>query len=88
MDSNPPGSASGQTMTRAVSRQVMLVDESCQGTFSRVFDIQASDLSGEESESRHQPHEGRFPVHVGISGRVATTGRVSDDTAQRAAAEL
>ncbi|XP_043206376.1 dual 3',5'-cyclic-AMP and -GMP phosphodiesterase 11-like, partial [Amphibalanus amphitrite] len=53
--------------------QVMLVDESCQGTFSRVFDIQSSDL--EESETRDQPHEGRFPVHVGISGRVATTGR-------------
>ena len=55
----------------------MLVDETCQGTFSRVFDIQSSDLCGEESESRDQPHEGRFPINVGISGRVATTGRVS-----------
>ena len=58
------------------SGQVMLVDEACQGTFSRVFDIQSSDLSLEDCESRQRPHEGRFPVNVGISGRVATTGRV------------
>ncbi|XP_037079257.1 dual 3',5'-cyclic-AMP and -GMP phosphodiesterase 11-like isoform X2 [Pollicipes pollicipes] len=55
--------------------QVMLVDESCQGTFSRVFDIEADDLAAEDLESRTVPHEGRFPVNVGISGRVATTGR-------------
>lgn len=54
--------------------QVLLVDESTQGTFSRVFDLDASDMETEDSNSRISPSEGRFPINVGITGYVAATG--------------
>lgn len=50
-------------------------------TFCRVFDLEASDVSeaqsgGEQGKGTHNsgPCEGRFPINVGITGYVATTG--------------
>lgn len=45
-------------------------------TFSRIFDLEAADLSTDENETggRESPCEGRFPINVGITGYVATTG--------------
>lgn len=46
-------------------------------TFSRIFDLESADLNSEESEidGRESPFEGRFPINVGITGFVATTGQ-------------
>jgi dual 3',5'-cyclic-AMP and -GMP phosphodiesterase 11 len=41
------------------------------GTFSRVFDLEASDL---DKEAVDAPYEGRFPLNTGITGYVAATG--------------
>jgi dual 3',5'-cyclic-AMP and -GMP phosphodiesterase 11 len=54
--------------------QVLLVHQGSKISFSRVFDFEANDLSGEEGESRTSPFESRFPINVGITGYVATTG--------------
>lgn len=45
-------------------------------TFSRIFDLEAGDLDGDETDNdgRESPFEGRFPINVGITGFVATTG--------------
>jgi GAF domain-containing protein len=44
-------------------------------SFSRVFDLEAEDLrSSQETETRLSPFEGRFPINIGITGYVATTG--------------
>ena len=46
-------------------------------TFSRIFDLEAADLNVEENDDhggRESPFEGRFPINVGITGYVATTG--------------
>ena len=51
---------------------VLLVHESSQSTFSRVFDLEQQDLA--RGEPGQQAGEGRFPVNVGITGYVATTG--------------
>lgn len=56
--------------------QVLLVHEASKGTFSRVFDLDSNDLEDGEADARRSPFEGRFPINVGISGYVATTGEV------------
>ena len=43
-----------------------------QRTFSRVFDLESSDL---DDESVSTPFEGRFPINVGITGFVSGTGQ-------------
>lgn len=44
-------------------------------SFSRVFDLEAEDLrNNQESDTRLSPFEGRFPINIGITGYVATTG--------------
>lgn len=43
-------------------------------SFSRVFDLEAEDLSDNDCETRLSPFEGRFPINIGITGYVATTG--------------
>jgi len=56
---------------------VMLVHEGSQSTFSRVFDLDQTDLDIEDSSDRTSPRtssEGRFPVNAGITGYVAATG--------------
>ncbi|KAI4457308.1 cyclic nucleotide phosphodiesterase [Holotrichia oblita] len=54
--------------------QVLLVHQGSKGSFSRVFDFEANDLDGDDGESRTSPFESRFPINVGITGYVATTG--------------
>ena len=57
--------------------QVLLVHEASKGTFSRVFDLEVKDLNDEDAETRTSPFESRFPINIGITGHVATTGDVS-----------
>lgn len=52
----------------------MLVHEATKGSFSRVFDFEANDVSEEENNPRTSPFESRFPINIGITGHVATTG--------------
>ena len=59
------------SLIRCERAMLLLVHESFQGTFSRVFDLETADL---ENDSLKTPFEGRFPVNAGISGYVAATG--------------
>ncbi|XP_063244233.1 dual 3',5'-cyclic-AMP and -GMP phosphodiesterase 11 isoform X2 [Bacillus rossius redtenbacheri] len=63
-----------QSLIQCSRVQVLLVHQASKGSFSRVFDFEASDLNGEENDSRTSPFESRFPINVGITGYVATTG--------------
>ncbi|KAK6628218.1 Dual 3',5'-cyclic-AMP and -GMP phosphodiesterase 11 [Polyplax serrata] len=63
-----------QSLIQCQRVQVLLVHEASKGSFSRVFDFEASDLEGEDSDARTSPFESRFPINVGITGYVATTG--------------
>jgi dual 3',5'-cyclic-AMP and -GMP phosphodiesterase 11 len=63
-----------QSLIQCQRVQVLLVHQGSKISFSRVFDFEANDLSGEEGESRTSPFESRFPINVGITGYVATTG--------------
>ena len=58
--------------------KILLVHEASKGSFSRVFDFEANDLSedAKESDSRSSPFESRFPINIGITGYAATTGEV------------
>ncbi|KAL3875765.1 hypothetical protein ACJMK2_033683 [Sinanodonta woodiana] len=46
------------------------------GIFSQVFDMEANDFDNSETYTRDRPTEPRFPIHIGITGHVATTGEV------------
>ncbi|XP_046753536.1 dual 3',5'-cyclic-AMP and -GMP phosphodiesterase 11 isoform X2 [Diprion similis] len=63
-----------QSLIQCQRVQVLLVHKASKISFSRVFDFEASDLAGEDSDSRTSPFESRFPINVGITGYVATTG--------------
>ncbi|KAF7385268.1 hypothetical protein HZH68_013698 [Vespula germanica] len=65
-----------QSLIQCQRVQVLLVHKASKGSFSRVFDFEANDLTGEDSDSRTSPFESRFPINVGITGYVATTGEV------------
>ncbi|XP_031352670.1 dual 3',5'-cyclic-AMP and -GMP phosphodiesterase 11 isoform X3 [Photinus pyralis] len=65
-----------QSLIQCQRVQVLLVHEVSKGSFSRVFDFEASDLNAEEGESRTSPFESRFPINIGITGYVATTGDI------------
>ncbi|GIY63836.1 dual 3',5'-cyclic-AMP and -GMP phosphodiesterase 11 [Caerostris darwini] len=52
--------------------QILILDENTK-TFSRVFDLDINDMKVENLESRCAL-EVRFPINVGITGYVATTG--------------
>lgn len=65
-----------QSLIQCQRVQILLVHEASKGSFSRVFDFEANDLSEEESTNRTSPFESRFPINVGITGHVATTGEV------------
>lgn len=58
--------------------------EASQGTFSRVFDLEVKDLQGKDAETRTSPFESRFPINIGITGHVATTGEVWKSPCQAA----
>ncbi|XP_033150871.1 dual 3',5'-cyclic-AMP and -GMP phosphodiesterase 11 isoform X1 [Drosophila busckii] len=63
-----------QSLIQCQRVQILLVHEADKGSFSRVFDFEANDLSAEEANSRTSPYESRFPINIGITGHVATTG--------------
>ncbi|XP_055547758.1 dual 3',5'-cyclic-AMP and -GMP phosphodiesterase 11-like isoform X3 [Wyeomyia smithii] len=63
-----------QSLIQCQRVQILLVHEASKGSFSRVFDFEATDLSGDESDPRTSPFESRFPINIGITGYVATTG--------------
>uniref|UniRef100_A0A1A9ZIV5 Phosphodiesterase n=1 Tax=Glossina pallidipes TaxID=7398 RepID=A0A1A9ZIV5_GLOPL len=63
-----------QSLIQCQRVQILLVHEASKGSFSRVFDFEADDLSGEASTDRTSPFESRFPINIGITGYVATTG--------------
>ncbi|KAG1659915.1 Dual 3',5'-cyclic-AMP and -GMP phosphodiesterase 11 [Nymphon striatum] len=63
-----------QALLQCQRYQVMLMHDGSKSTFSRVFDLDASDLKSEEYE-RTSPFEGRFPINFGITGYVASTGQ-------------
>uniref|UniRef100_A0A1A9W0L3 Phosphodiesterase n=1 Tax=Glossina brevipalpis TaxID=37001 RepID=A0A1A9W0L3_9MUSC len=63
-----------QSLIQCQRVQILLVHEASKGSFSRVFDFEANDLSEEASTNRTSPFESRFPINVGITGYVATTG--------------
>ncbi|GFR32683.1 dual 3',5'-cyclic-AMP and -GMP phosphodiesterase 11 [Trichonephila clavata] len=62
-----------QSLLQCERCQVLLVDENTK-TFSRVFDLDVNDMNAENADARKSPFEGRFPINVGITGYVATTG--------------
>ncbi|XP_049803168.1 dual 3',5'-cyclic-AMP and -GMP phosphodiesterase 11-like isoform X2 [Schistocerca nitens] len=63
-----------QSLIQCQRVQVLLVHRASKGSFSRVFDFEANDLNGEDNDSRTSPFESRFPINIGITGYVATTG--------------
>ncbi|XP_057327948.1 dual 3',5'-cyclic-AMP and -GMP phosphodiesterase 11-like isoform X2 [Microplitis mediator] len=63
-----------QSLIQCQRVQVLLVHKASKGSFSRVFDFEANDLTGEDKDSRTSPFESRFPINIGITGYVATTG--------------
>ncbi|XP_038114377.1 dual 3',5'-cyclic-AMP and -GMP phosphodiesterase 11 isoform X2 [Culex quinquefasciatus] len=65
-----------QSLIQCQRVQILLVHEASKGSFSRVFDFEANDLSGdpEAEDARTSPFESRFPINIGITGYVATTG--------------
>ncbi|XP_003247299.1 dual 3',5'-cyclic-AMP and -GMP phosphodiesterase 11 isoform X2 [Acyrthosiphon pisum] len=62
-----------QSLIQCQRVQVLLLHEASKASFSRVFDLEANDLQGKDNE-RTSPFESRFPVNIGITGYVATTG--------------
>ncbi|XP_050298984.1 dual 3',5'-cyclic-AMP and -GMP phosphodiesterase 11 isoform X4 [Anthonomus grandis grandis] len=63
-----------QSLIQCQRVQILLVHQGSKISFSRVFDFEASDLNEEDGESRTSPFESRFPINIGITGYVATTG--------------
>nr|CAD7406474.1 unnamed protein product [Timema cristinae] len=63
-----------QSLIQCQRVQVLLVHRASKGSFSRVFDFEANDLNGDDTDSRTSPFESRFPINIGITGYVATTG--------------
>lgn len=63
-----------QSLIQCQRVQILLVHEATKGSFSRVFDFEANDLSEDDTSTRTSPFESRFPINIGITGHVATTG--------------
>ncbi|CAG0919146.1 unnamed protein product [Notodromas monacha] len=59
------------SLLQCVRCQVLLTHEESKNTFTRVFDMEADDLNDEDGLVK--PHENRFPIYIGITGRVVTT---------------
>lgn len=67
-----------QSLLEVERCQILLIAEDSEytetrKTFCRVFDLEAGDPLDNEV-NQICPHEGRFPINVGITGYVATTG--------------
>lgn len=63
-----------QSLIQCQRVQILLLHEATKGSFSRVFDFEANDLCEDETQTRTSPFESRFPINIGITGHVATTG--------------
>ncbi|XP_073991560.1 phosphodiesterase 11 isoform X3 [Rhodnius prolixus] len=63
-----------QSLIQCQRVQVLLLHKANMGSFSRVFDFEANDLAERDQDERTSPFESRFPINVGITGFVATTG--------------
>ncbi|XP_074647468.1 dual 3',5'-cyclic-AMP and -GMP phosphodiesterase 11-like [Tubulanus polymorphus] len=75
-----------QSLLQCERCQVLLVDETSKdknkrrrktlimGVFSQVFDLEANDFDNDDSCNREISSEPRFPINIGITGYVATTG--------------
>ncbi|WAQ95525.1 PDE11-like protein, partial [Mya arenaria] len=63
-----------QSLLQCERCQVMLVDESTKGIFSQVYDLAMDDFDNRETYTREGPAEPRFPIQIGITGHVASTG--------------
>ncbi|KAJ8915032.1 hypothetical protein NQ315_016007 [Exocentrus adspersus] len=61
-----------QSLIQCKRVQVMLVHQDSKVSFSRTFDLDEEDLNC--PEPRTTPFEGRFPIHVGVTGYVSRTG--------------
>ncbi|CAH2210502.1 jg8968 [Pararge aegeria aegeria] len=64
-----------QSLIQCQRVQILLVHEASKGSFSRVFDLEAGD-DEEPGTPRTSPYESRFPINIGITGYVATTGEI------------
>ena len=60
------------SLIRCERAMLLLVHEGSQGTFSRVFDLEATEVDLGASQT-FSSREGRFPVNAGITGFVAGT---------------
>lgn len=64
-----------QSLIQCQRVQILLTHHDSSASFSRVFDFEENDVNIIESgEHRTSPLEGRFPINLGITGHVATTG--------------
>ncbi|XP_021348961.1 dual 3',5'-cyclic-AMP and -GMP phosphodiesterase 11-like isoform X1 [Mizuhopecten yessoensis] len=75
-----------QSLLQCQRCQVMLIEDlskdknkkltikKSMGIFSQVFDLENTDFDNSDTFNRNWPAEPRFPIHIGISGHVATTG--------------
>ena len=60
------------SLIRCERAMLLLVHQGSQGTFSRVFDLDSSEID-KDSSSDFSSRDGRFPVNAGITGFVAAT---------------
>ena len=63
-----------QSLLEVERCQILLISEDgeyidSRKTFCRVFDLEASDVGSKSFESDQFPHEGRFPINIGITGK-------------------
>lgn len=66
-----------QSLIQCQRVQILLVHKASKGSFSRVFDFEANDVNRNETNARTSPFESRFPINIGVTGYVATTGEVN-----------
>lgn len=70
-----------QSLLQCERCSVLLVDQNSKSLFSRAFDLEAKDVVYDEENSatvrtrKSSRTEVRFPVNIGITGHVATTGQ-------------
>lgn len=67
-----------QSLLEVERCQILMISEDgeyvdSRKTFCRVFDLEAEDMRS-RGDGDSGPHEGRFPINIGITGYVATTG--------------
>eukprot|EP00096_Caligus_rogercresseyi_P012509 TRINITY_DN5262_c0_g1_i1.p1 TRINITY_DN5262_c0_g1~~TRINITY_DN5262_c0_g1_i1.p1 ORF type:complete len:922 (+),score=274.40 TRINITY_DN5262_c0_g1_i1:425-3190(+) len=60
------------SLIRCERAMLLLVHDRSPGTFSRVFDLEASEVQ-DEGKRADPSFEGRFPINTGITGYVAST---------------